>query len=172
MAAFASRVARSGVTNGMTLVVWACSVTRLESSASAKNGHFSRNSPAHRANPRAPPATIPLPGLEGAPERPPVEQQQGEGQGDEHRLRGEPQGEETERQEIAAGAGAADVAQVRPHGEQPEQRREDVLALGGPGHRLHPQRVQGEQGRHDGGTPEGAGQRREHRHQENAAFAA
>ena len=167
-AALASRVAKSGATNGMTLSVWARRVTRLESSdTSEERPFFGQQRPQGAGIREHRPRRASISAPERASERPPIEQQEGEGQGDEHRLRGEPHGKEADRRQIAAGAGATDMVQVGGHGEQPEQSRKDVLALCGPGHRLHPQRVQGEQCSHGGGAPEGAGQRQQHREQQD-----
>ena len=47
------------------------------------------------------------------------------------------------------------VGQERQH---PEQNAQDILALGNPGHRLDPQRVEAEEGRDRETAPKGAGQ--------------
>ena len=51
-------------------------------------------------------------------------------------------------------ADVTDVGQQRQH---EEQAAEDVLPLGHPGHRFRPQRMDGEDGRHEGAGPEIAG---------------
>ncbi len=89
--------------------------------------------------------------LDDAPpslERPPVEQQQDERQRDEHRLRHQAEGEGEERGEIAARRRAPGMLDPGEQREHPEERAEEVLALGDPRHRLDVQRVEAEEGRH------------------------
>jgi glycine/D-amino acid oxidase-like deaminating enzyme len=49
---------------------------------------------------------------------------------------------------------AADIAQIGPDGQDPEQRRQEVLEFGGPGDRFNAQRVQREQARGERGRCE------------------
>ena len=52
------------------------------------------------------------------------------------------------------------VAEVEPEREQPEERAQEILAFGRPGHRFHVQRVQREERRHGAALPEAPSFRR------------
>ncbi len=98
------------------------------------------------------------PGVPQPSQRPPVGQQQQEGEGDQHRFGHQAEGEEPQRRQVTRRRRAAQVPEPghqRQHAEEPGQQ---VLALREPGHRLDPQRVEGEQ-RGDGqGDAPAAGQ--------------
>ena len=51
----------------------------------------------------------------------------------------------------------ANVTQIGRQGQHEEQAAEQVFSFGDPGHRFHPQRMDGEHGRHEGAGPEAAG---------------
>jgi hypothetical protein len=77
----------------------------------------------------------------GAPERPVVEQQHHEGQGHRHRLGHQGERGERDREDERSASAPPRPAAVRPQRKQEEERRQQVLALGDPGHRLHVQRM-------------------------------
>ena len=88
-------------------------------------------------------------GLRRAAERPEVEEEQDEGQGDQHRLGHEPQREEQDDQRVTARARPAHVDQIGPEGQEEEQPAQDVLALRDPGHRFHVQGMELEERGHE-----------------------
>ena len=92
-------------------------------------------------------------------QRPVIQQQEEEGQRHHHRLGHESQPEETRHREVSPHAPAPDVRHVGGSAQQRQERAEDVLALGDPGHRLHVERVQGEERGHHGAAPGRAGER-------------
>ncbi len=90
-------------------------------------------------------------------ERPVVEEDQDEGEGNEHGFGHEPQGKEPEGEEIFFCIRFFHVEGVSSHGEHPEEGGEDVLSFRHPGHGLHMEGMEGEEGGHEGAWPEGAG---------------
>ena len=83
-----------------------------------------------------------------ASQRPEIEKHQNRRQGNEHGLGQKPQTKEHESKEVACERGPRDVAHIRHHGQQPEERAQHVLAFRDPGDRFHAQRMQGEQPGH------------------------
>ena len=101
-------------------------------------------------------------------ERPVVQEQQHEGQGHEHGLAQETQGEESCHQQVTGNRGRpSDVAQVRSEREREEQAAQHVFPFGNPGHRLHVQRMNGEQGRHESTRPERASSLQQHQEEDD-----
>ena len=96
---------------------------------------------------------LPVLGRSPAAERPVVEQQQDGGQCDQHRLGQQPQHERQHHAQVAQPAGPADIVDIGPQGQHPEQGAQDVLALRHPGHRLHVQGMDRKQGGHKGTAP-------------------
>ena len=87
---------------------------------------------------------------------PPVPQQQRQRQRHHHRLAQQPGREQHHRQQVAARPRRLHEAHPHQHRAQVEQRRQHVLALDDPGHRLHVQRVHREHGgdQHRAGHPQ------------------
>ncbi len=92
-----------------------------------------------------------------SPKRPEVEQQQQERQSDQHRFGEQTQNESQERERVALPARAFGIESIGQQGEEAEERAQDILPFGHPGHRLHMKRVPGKQRCHQGAGPERAG---------------
>ena len=90
-------------------------------------------------------------------ERPVIQQQEREGQGDDHGLRHQPAGEGRQEPGVRCRAGALDVAQPRSDRQEPEQAAQHLAAFGDPRHRLHMQRMDGEEQRDEGAGPQRTG---------------
>ncbi len=96
-----------------------------------------------------------------SPERPVVEQEQREGQRHGDRLGEEPKGQAQCHDAVGAKRRALGVARPGEHPEHPEDARECVRTRRHPGHRLHVQRVDGE----DRGNERAPPHRPRHAHQ-------
>ncbi len=82
-----------------------------------------------------------------APERPPFEQHEQAGQRDEHPLRHQAAGVERERRSEPPSLPLALPGQPHEQAREAEEGAQEILALDDPGHRLHAQRVDGEEQR-------------------------
>ena len=96
-----------------------------------------------------------------APQRKDVQREQHDGQRDAPRLREEREHEAGERDEVPAVRAAGRLllrhAEVRQHRREVEERRQHVAPLRSPGHRLHAQRMDGEEQRPHRGRARGRG---------------
>ncbi len=99
-------------------------------------------------------------------ERPPVDDEQHDRQGDKHRFGHQAQCEARDRRSVARAARARGIAGVVPQGQQAEQCADHVLALGNPRYRFHVQRMQGKQPGHDGARACRTGEAPPHREYE------
>ena len=108
------------------------------------DAHHRRQQKEQRLLHHQPPPTLLFPTLQ----RPVIQQQEHTGQRHHHRLAHQPQGEKYQSRSIKAlcprapGLGLLGESRICPQRQQPEHRAQHILALGNPGHRFHPQRVQ------------------------------
>jgi YidC/Oxa1 family membrane protein insertase len=88
-----------------------------------------------------------------AVQRPVIEEQEEEGQGDQHGLGHEPEGIQGERRGVPTLSALLRPPDPCPQRKESEERAEHVLALGDPRHRFDVQRMHREQGGHDRAAP-------------------
>ena len=105
-----------------------------------------------------------------AAERPVIDQEQEEGERHRHLLRHQPRRVAEANRPDAADARMFHVAEVEPERDEPEERAQEILAFGRPGHRFHMERVQSEECRHGSALPEGSGHRPEDEKEEQGVY--
>src|SRR5207248_295833 len=96
--------------------------------------------------------------IDHAFERPVIQEQKNNWQRNQHRFRHQPASKQDRYLQVAADRWFARVIQIRGEREHKEESTQNVFAFGNPDDRLHPQRMDGKDRRHECASPKRAGQ--------------